>query len=706
MGSSGHAFLAHTKALSPPPAPATAAGARRRTRWRCAPASATGRAPADASASSSSSASAARRSSCSGSTAPRSAAVTRTRLLAVRDDGQGRHYAFGGCVPRALREPRDDRRDRRRGGGARRPRVASGAAGATAAAAAAARQRDAGAWYRVDADLGAPSAARLQLSGFTLVADPGAARVHRPRWEPPAAAPAPRARPAVGRDCGDLVVHLPEPEARIWLEPRARREPPPDAAGAAPAGGARDRVRRRGWRSAPASTSPAAASCSAGSLSAASGATPAAATSSRPAPSCDEPEAAGAVRPLPQLALALVGAPMSRPRTVRSRRLRDHRRPHARARHGGRSRRPSAGLRRLSLREGGPRRRSRPTRCSAARSSACSPTARRCTRRPLPNPAGQAPPAPTSWVRGAGGYAYFVCDSEVPGGGLLPPGGLAQQMVGLHPLLRWRRLGLGAGGLPEAAPTTRATPACADARRRPRPRRRPPAPPAPPPPDPRDPLPASGELGLQALIGRARAVSTRWGRRVTVRGTLANTSGAPLPNAQVCVSEQRAAGGAARTLTTVTTDAAGAFALTLEPGASRTLRFVHRVGAGAVSAAVTVRVRAPRCCTPRGRRIGAGRTVVLSGELTQAPRGRGLLVELQARRGRGFATFGTTRTDRGGGFRYRYRSRAGAGLELLAAGAHAGAARARLRSRRLARCACTRHRGLSWSRRRADHGKP
>ncbi len=141
---------------------------------------------------------------------------------------------------------------------------------------------------------------------------------------------------------------------------------------------------------------------------------------------------------------------------------------------------------------------------------------------------------------------------------------------------------------------------------------------------------------------------------------MTSTSGAPLPNAPVCVSEQ--ADGAAHTLTTVTTDAAGAFALTLDPGASRRLRFVHRVGAGAVSATVTVRVRAPLRLRASKRRIGAGRTVVLSGELAQAPRGRGLLVELQARRGRGFATFGTTRTDRRGAFRYTYRfSRAGAG---------------------------------------------
>jgi hypothetical protein len=148
---------------------------------------------------------------------------------------------------------------------------------------------------------------------------------------------------------------------------------------------------------------------------------------------------------------------------------------------------------------------------------------------------------------------------------------------------------------------------------------------------------------------------------VTIRGTLTNTTGAPLVNAQVCVSE-RAGGGAPHTLTTVTTDAAGAFALKLGAGASRQLRFVHRVGAGAVSATVTVRVRAPLRLRASSRRIGAGHVVTLSGELAQPPRGRGLLVELQARRGRDFQTFGTTRTNGRGAFRYRYRfSRAGAG---------------------------------------------
>lgn len=220
MGSSGHAFLAHTKALSP-------AASARDGGWGAPPH------PLEVRPGQRYWPRAGRRKRVfvvkrvSGEAvvvqrldgAEERGRVTRARLLAVRDDGQGRHYAFGGCVPRryashATVAAIDGEEavlvvpEWHPARPVRMPLRLLPLGSATP-----------GAWFRVDADLGAPSAARLQLSGFTAVADPGAERVHRPRWEPPAAAAPEQARPAVGRGCGDLVVHLPEPEARVWLEP-------------------------------------------------------------------------------------------------------------------------------------------------------------------------------------------------------------------------------------------------------------------------------------------------------------------------------------------------------------------------------------------------------------------------------------------------------------------------------------------------------
>ncbi len=119
---------------------------------------------------------------------------------------------------------RDGRRDRGRGGRPGRARVASGAAGATAAAAAPARQRGRRRLVprrcRSRRPERRPAAA---VYGFTVVADPGAERVHRPAWRAPADAAAATAPPPTGRGCGDLVVHLPEIEARPGWSRRAAR---------------------------------------------------------------------------------------------------------------------------------------------------------------------------------------------------------------------------------------------------------------------------------------------------------------------------------------------------------------------------------------------------------------------------------------------------------------------------------------------------
>lgn len=221
MGSAGHAFLAHTKALSPsasvrdggwgdPPHPLEVrpgqrywprAGRRRRVFVV---------------------------KRVSGEEvvvqrldgAEERVRLKRARVLATRpEDGQGRHYAFGGCIPRryathAALVALDGEQavlvvpEWHPARPVRLPLRQLPAGGA-----------DVGTWYRVTADLGAASAARLSVAGFVAVEDPGPGSAHRPAWSArDAPRPAPP-RPSMGRGCGDLVVNLTSAEARAWLEP-------------------------------------------------------------------------------------------------------------------------------------------------------------------------------------------------------------------------------------------------------------------------------------------------------------------------------------------------------------------------------------------------------------------------------------------------------------------------------------------------------
>lgn len=237
MGSAGHAFLAHTKALSPPasvgdggwgmpPHPLAVRPGQRY--W---PRAGRRKLPFVV-----------RRVSGEQVVGQRLdndgrvVHLTAARLLATRDDGQGRHYAFSGHIPRryathAVVVALEDERATLvvPEWHPARPVVLP------------ARQLPAGAvrvgaWFAAQADLSASSAPRLALAGFVAVEDPGPRRAHRPTWRPgdglvrgdaSASTPPVARRTALGRDCGDIVVALSPAEAAQWTRPA-------DAAAAAP----------------------------------------------------------------------------------------------------------------------------------------------------------------------------------------------------------------------------------------------------------------------------------------------------------------------------------------------------------------------------------------------------------------------------------------------------------------------------------------
>jgi 5-hydroxyisourate hydrolase-like protein (transthyretin family) len=179
-------------------------------------------------------------------------------------------------------------------------------------------------------------------------------------------------------------------------------------------------------------------------------------------------------------------------------------------------------------------------------------------------------------------------------------------------------------------------------------------PPAPPPsPDPCDPAPAAP--GWKLTVAGKRVVTVRYGRRLPVRGRLRGGDGKPVAGASVCVASQSVVLGAQRRrVATVTTSKSGRFTYKLATGASRRLSFVSRVPGGAVSKSLLVQVRAPVSLRRSKARLRNGEKLLLRGRVGGGGRD-GLLVELQAKRGRSWQTFATTHTGRRGRYRYAYR---------------------------------------------------
>jgi hypothetical protein len=168
--------------------------------------------------------------------------------------------------------------------------------------------------------------------------------------------------------------------------------------------------------------------------------------------------------------------------------------------------------------------------------------------------------------------------------------------------------------------------------------------------------------GFGAAAG-SRQKSAPYGRWVRYGGRLRTVDGAPVPNAEVTVTETFAAGSSPPTRTTLTrTRADGGFSLRLPPGPSREVsagfggsRLLTRAAAAGQRLRIrgAVRLRASAALA----RIG-GAPVVFSGRVgrlgTAAPAGK--TVELQFRYpGADWSEFRTVETNAAGRFRYAYR---------------------------------------------------
>ena len=159
---------------------------------------------------------------------------------------------------------------------------------------------------------------------------------------------------------------------------------------------------------------------------------------------------------------------------------------------------------------------------------------------------------------------------------------------------------------------------------------------------------------------RSKTITTRYGRVRHVTGTLVAASGAPIGGAQLAViSETLAMGATPVSAGTVTTDPSGRFRFAIPIGASRRIQVAYKWFRESAqythTTTVTVNV-VPRVTMKANRsRLRNRQSVSFAGKVAGAPRGARKVVELQARVGRAWQTFGTARLRANGTFTYRYR---------------------------------------------------
>lgn len=171
---------------------------------------------------------------------------------------------------------------------------------------------------------------------------------------------------------------------------------------------------------------------------------------------------------------------------------------------------------------------------------------------------------------------------------------------------------------------------------------------------------SAATLSAQFADNRSRTITTRYGRSRHITGTLRAASGAPIGGAQLSViSETLAMGAKPMGAGTVTTDPAGRFRFAIPVGASRRIHVAYKWFRESAqythTTTVTVNVL-PRVTMKADRRaLRNGQSVRFAGKVAGAPRGARKVVELQARVGRTWQTFGTARLRSNGTFAHRYR---------------------------------------------------
>src|SRR5262249_49092614 len=152
-------------------------------------------------------------------------------------------------------------------------------------------------------------------------------------------------------------------------------------------------------------------------------------------------------------------------------------------------------------------------------------------------------------------------------------------------------------------------------------------------------------------IKKGRSITLRYGQARTIRGTVVDAAGRPVPGATLALLTQvRRSGAQVRAGSTpIVAGQDGSFVYRIPKGPSRLVTFGWRSSAASslltCSAQLRVNVRAPVSLRAAPRAVGVGGRVRLSGRLRggYVP-GRGRVVDLQAHERGRWRTFDTVRT--------------------------------------------------------------
>jgi len=170
---------------------------------------------------------------------------------------------------------------------------------------------------------------------------------------------------------------------------------------------------------------------------------------------------------------------------------------------------------------------------------------------------------------------------------------------------------------------------------------------------------ACRDVHLRAGFAGAKRVSIRFGRSLTLRGSL-RCGALPLKRALLSVVVTAAAGGDRARREQIRTRADGSFALALAPGPSRQIDVSYNasggkgVGAASARASVVVTPEISLAVTPR--HTTNGHTITFTGQVSggDEPRG-GLPLQLEYREGSRWMVYQVVRANpRDGRFLYRY----------------------------------------------------
>jgi 5-hydroxyisourate hydrolase-like protein (transthyretin family) len=182
-----------------------------------------------------------------------------------------------------------------------------------------------------------------------------------------------------------------------------------------------------------------------------------------------------------------------------------------------------------------------------------------------------------------------------------------------------------------------------------------------------------GSRSATTEVRRTGLLTLALGKPSVLHAQLNNADGTPAANTPVCVAERLQGDDTAplQPIARLNTGPDGSIVVPIAAGPSRDLWVVRRMDGGALASSVKVQTRPQVSARARRHSLRNGQVLKLRGIVRGDPiPAPGVLVELQARRGRGWQTFKTKRTGVDGRFTAAYRFTRTAGVQHYQLRAH------------------------------------